>query len=221
MVELKSVKSRKWLIMLLAAGSVQAAVYQIDTAHSDVLFKVKHMGISTVTGKFEKFGGTFSVDPENIKATKGSANIDANSINTSNPKRDGHLKGDDFFDVEHFPSIKFVSKEVRDINIKDSTCTLLGDLTIRGNTKEISLHVKGGGVMKDGWGNERAAFTARGRINRLDFGIKWNKLVEAGGLVVASEVDLELNFEGMRKLESPAVTPAKTKESLSPAKTVK
>lgn len=221
MFELKSVTFRKWLIMMLMAGSVQAAVYEIDTAHSDVLFKVKHMGISTVTGKFEKFGGTFSVDPENIKATKGNATIDVNSISTSNPKRDGHLKGDDFFDVEHFPTIKFVSKEVRDIKKKDSTCTLLGDLTIRGNTKEIALHVKGGGVMKDGWGNERAAFTASGRINRLDFGIKWNKLVEAGGLVVAPEVDLELNFEGVRKLESPAAVPVKAKEALSPAKKVK
>ena len=209
------------LILVLMVGSIQAAEYQIDSAHSTILFKVKHLGISTVTGKFEKFGGSFSVDPGNIKATKGTASIDVGSITTSNAKRDGHLKSNDFFDVEHFPAIKFLSKEVRDINEKDSTCTLIGDLTMRGTTKEIALHVKGGGIMKDGWGNERAAFTANGSINRIDFGLKWNKLVETGAMVVAPEVQLVLEFEGVRKLEAPSAVPSNAKPPVSPAKPIK
>jgi len=188
--------------LTLFARSTFAAEYNIDTTHSEITFKVKHMGISTVTGKFEKFGGTFSVDPKNVKATKGMAEIDVNSITTSNPKRDGHLKGDEFFDVAHFPSIKFVSKEVRDVNEADSTCTLVGDLTMRGITKEILLKVKGGGVMKDDWGFERAAFSAVGHVNRFDYGLKWNKAIETGGFVVGQDVELNLSFEGMRKLDA-------------------
>lgn len=186
------------------AGLASAETYSVDTAHSDISFKVRHMGISNVTGKFEKFGGTFSVDPKNVKATTGNLTIDVNSINTSNPKRDGHLKGEDFFDAAKYPEIKYVSKEVRDVNEKDSTCTLVGDLTIHGITKEVALKVKGGGIMNDGWGNERAAFVASGKINRFDYGLKWNKTVEAGGLIVGPEVELNLAFEGVRPLAANA-----------------
>jgi polyisoprenoid-binding protein YceI len=189
-------------------GAASAETYNVDTSHSDVVFKVRHMGISNVTGKFEKFGGTFSVDPKNIKSTTGDLTIDVNSINTGNPKRDGHLKGDDFFDAAKNPQIKFVSKSVKDINEKDSTCTLVGDLTMRGVTKEIALKVRGGGIMNDGWGNERAAFTASGKVNRFDYGLKWNKTVEAGGLVVGPEVELVLAFEGVRPLAAKPAAPA-------------
>ena len=209
------------LLVTALAGTAAAAEYSIDTAHSEVSFKVKHMGISTVTGKFEKFGGTFSVDPKNVKATKGTAEIDVNSINTSNAKRDGHLKSEDFFDAAHFPAIKFVSKEVKDVNEADSTCTLVGDLTIRGTTKEIALKVKGGGIVNDGWGNERAAFAATGRINRFDFGLKWSKALETGGLVVAKDVDLVLSFEGVRKLEASAKPASKVEAKPSEAKPAK
>ena len=193
-------------------GLAQAETYSVDTAHSDIAFKVRHMGISNVTGKFEKFGGTFSVDPKNIKATTGNLTIDVNSVYTGNAKRDGHLKSDDFFDAASHPTMTFVSKEVKDVNEKDSTATLVGDLTIRGVTKPVSLKIKGGGIMNDGWGNERAAFTANGKINRFDYGLKWNKTVEAGGLVVAPEVELNLAFEGVRKLATP-VGVAATKEA--------
>ena len=204
---LKSGFRKLGLLLVLSTLAVRggAAEYQIDTAHSDVTFRVKHMGISTVSGKFQVFGGSFTVDPKNVKATNGSATIDVNSINTANAKRDGHLKSNDFFDVEHFPTIKFVSKEVRAVNEKDSTCTLIGELTMRGVTKEIALQVKGGGIIHDGWGNERAAFLANGRINRFDFGLKWNKAIEAGGLVVSADVDMVLAFEGIRKLDSTKV----------------
>jgi polyisoprenoid-binding protein YceI len=191
------------------AVAVHAETYQVDAAHTDVEFKVKHMGISTVTGGFTEFSGSFDVDPKNVKATKGSLTIDVNSITTGNAKRDGHLKSDDFFDAAHFPEMKFVSKEVRDINEKDSTCTLLGDLTIRGTTKEVALKVKGGGIVSDPMMGQRAAFSATGRINRLDYGLKWNKTMEAGGFVVSPEVDLVLNFEGVHKPEAAAKTESK------------
>ncbi|MDB5050718.1 MAG: YceI family protein [Fibrobacteres bacterium] len=205
------------LLVSALAMAAHAETYNIDTAHTDITFKVRHMGISNVTGKFEKFGGTFSVDPKNIKATKGNMTIDVNSISTGQPKRDGHLKSEDFFDVAHHPEMKFVSKEVKDVNEKDSTATLVGDLTIRGITKEVLLKIKGGGIINDGWGNERAAFTANGTINRFDYGLKWNKALESGGLVVAPEVQLILAFEGVRKLAPAAPAKAEKAES-APAK---
>ncbi|MDB5102675.1 MAG: YceI family protein [Fibrobacteres bacterium] len=206
-----SVQFGSLLLASALAIAAHAETYNVDTAHTDITFKVRHMGISNVTGKFEKFGGTFDLDPKNVKATKGNLTIDVNSINTSNAKRDGHLKSDDFFDAAHHPEIKFVSKEVKDINEKDSTATLVGDLTMRGVTKPVSLKIKGGGIIKDGWGNERAAFTATGKINRFDYGLKWNKALETGGMVVAPDVDLILAFEGVRPL-APAA-PAKAEKA--------
>jgi polyisoprenoid-binding protein YceI len=200
-------------------GLASAETYNVDTAHTDISFKARHMGISNVTGKFEKFGGTFSVDPKNVKATTGNLTIDVNSISTGNAKRDAHLKGEEFFDAAKNPEIKFVSKEVKDVNEKDSTCTLVGDLTIRGVTKDVALKVKGGGIMKDGWGNERAAFTATGKINRFDYGLKWNKTVEAGGLVVGPEVELNLAFEGVRPVGAGAQKAGKVESK--PAKAEK
>ena len=198
--------------LFAGALSTQAAEYTIDASHSDVLFKVKHMGISTVTGSFGEFSGTFSVDPKNVDKTTGNLTIKAASVNTNNAKRDGHLKSDDFFNAEKYPEIKFVSKAVKNINLKDSTADLVGDLTIRDVTKEIVLKVKGTGILaRDPWGMERAAFTATGRINRLDYGLKWSALLEGGGMVVAPDVDLVLAFEGTRPAAAPA-TPAKKKK---------
>lgn len=192
--------------VLAGALSISAAEYQIDASHSDVIFKVRHMGISTVTGSFSEFSGSFDLDPKKVDKTTGNLTIKVNSVNTNNAKRDGHLKGDDFFNAEQYPEIKFKSKSVRKVNMKDSTAELVGDLTIRDVTKEIVLKVKGKGLLaKDPWGLERAAFSATGRINRFDYNLKWNSLIEGGGMVVAPDVDLELNFEGTR----PSAVPAK------------
>lgn len=189
------------------AGQAAAAEYKIDGSHSEVVFKVRHMGLSTVSGRFDKFEGSFDVDPKSIKATKGSLVIETASINTGNAKRDGHLRQPDFFDAANHPQIKFVGTEVKDINEKDSTATLVGDLTMHGVTKPVSLKIKGGGIINDGWGNERAAFTATGKLNRFDYGLKWNKAVEAGRLVAGEEVELNLAFEGTRPAAQPAAAP--------------
>ncbi len=180
--------------------SASASEFTIDAAHSEIIFKVKHLGISTVTGHFLKFSGSFIVDAKNVKATKGSAVIDAASINSGNDKRDEHLKGPDFFEVAKFPELKYASKEVRKVSDKDSTCELVGDLTMHGVTKEIILTVKGGGILaNDGWGNERAAFSASGKLNRKDFGLNFGKIMDNGGLVVGDMVDVVLSFEGVYK----------------------
>lgn len=207
---MRSVKTLAAMLLGALAVSAVAAEYTIDAPHSDVIFKVRHMGIATVSGSFGTFSGSFNVDPKNVGATTGSATIQVASINTNNAKRDGHLKSDDFFNAEQFPEIKFVSKSVRKVNMADSTAELVGDLTIRDVTKEIVLKVKGSGILaKDPWGNERAAFTASGVINRFDYNLKWNSVIEGGGFVVAPEVELVLAFEGVRPAAPGA--PAKKK----------
>ena len=199
--------------LLAGVLTANAAEYTIDAPHSDVLFKVKHMGISTVTGSFGEFSGSFDVDPKNVGKTTGSLVIKTASVNTNNAKRDGHLKSDDFFNAEKYPEIKFVSKSVRNINMADSTADLVGDLTIRDVTREIVLKVKGTGILaRDPWGNERAAFTATGRINRFDYNLKWSALIESGGMVVAPDVDLVLSFEGVRPAAAVPAAPAKKKK---------
>jgi len=179
---------------LLAAN---AAEYKIDMAHTELLFKVRHMGISTVTGRFDSVSGSFNVDPKNLKAATGNATIYVNTINTNNGKRDGHLKSDDFFNAEKFPEIKFKSKRVENVNMKDTTCDLIGDLTIRDVTKEVTLKIKGEGIANDGYGNDHAAFSATGTINRFDYNLKWNKMIETGSLMVGQDVQLDLSFEGL------------------------
>ena len=199
-------------VVFAGALTSHAADYTIDGAHSDVIFKVRHMGISTVTGSFAEVSGSFNVDPKNVAATTGSAVLKVASVNTNNVKRDGHLKSDDFFNAEQYPEIKFVSKSVRNVKLSDSTADLVGDLTIRDITKEIVLKVKGTGILaKDPWGMERAAFTASGTINRFDYNLKWSSLLEGGGFVVAPEVDLVLSFEGVRPAGAPAAPAAPVK----------
>ena len=195
--------------ILFAGGTVSAAEYQIELSHSELLFKVKHMGISTVTGRFDSFKGSFDLDAKNIAATTGSLTIETKSINTSNVKRDSHLRSEDFFNADSFPELKFKSKSIRNVNHSDSTCELVGDFTMRNVTKEIVLKIKGGGFVQDPYGNERAGFSATGKINRFDYGLKWNKLLEAGGLVVGPEVELALTFEGVR----PSAVPVKPMEN--------
>jgi polyisoprenoid-binding protein YceI len=177
--------------------TANATEYKIDMAHTELLFKVRHMGISTVTGRFDSLEGSFNVDPKNLKATTGWATIYVNTINTNNEKRDNHLKSDDFFNAAEYPTIKFKSKSVQNINMKDTTCDLVGDLTIRNVTQEITLKIKGEGIANDGYGNDHIAFGATGTLNRFDYGLKWNKLLEAGSLVVGQDVQLDLSFEGL------------------------
>ena len=176
----------------------EVAEYMVDPDHSQVIFKVKHLAISTVTGRFDLFEGTYSVDLDNIANSSVDTTIAASSINTNKQKRDEHLRSDEFLDVEKYPNITFKSKEIKKGD--GNKFQIVGDLTIHGVTKEVTLDaVYEGHIASDPWGKERTAFIANGEINRKDFGMTWNKALEAGGFVVGDEVKITLEVEGIRK----------------------
>jgi polyisoprenoid-binding protein YceI len=185
------------LSALAVTGVAHAATYTIDSDHSEVGFKIRHLAISNVNGKFAEFSGSFAFDPANVKSSKVEAEIAIKSVNTSQQKRDDHLRGDDFFSAEKYPQMKFVSKTVEPSG-KDQF-KLAGDLTIRGVTKPITLNVTYSGSAKDPWGNEKAAFSAVTTISRKDFGLTWNKALETGGMVVGDEVTINLEIEGTKQ----------------------
>ena len=178
---------------IILATSAQAVEYDIDPAHSNVTFKIKHLSISTVSGRFDKFSGTFDADPANLKALKATADIDVSSIDTAEPKRDAHLRTPDFFDTAKFPQMTFVTKEVKDNG--GNKLSIVGDLTLHGVTKPVTLDAEFGGIAKDPSGTERAAITASTVINRKDFGIS----VNTGGVMLGEEVRVELSIEGIKK----------------------
>lgn len=181
---------------LLVASSVFAAEYKIDTAHSIVGFKTKHMMVGKVTGKFNKFEGTIQFDPSKVEESKINAVVDMASVDTNEPKRDAHLKSDDFFSVSKFPKMKFVSTKVK--KDSDKKFMMEGDLTLHGVTKNVKFDVEYSGEGKDPYGNMRAGFEARGMINRKDFGILWNKTMDGGGLVVSDEVEIMIDVEAIQ-----------------------
>lgn len=182
---------------VFVASTAFAADYTVDGDHSEVGFKVRHMGISSVAGRFLKVDGSFTFDAKNIAGAKAQATIAANSVDTRQAKRDEHLRTADFFDVQSHPEITFVSKEIKDI--QGNSFKVLGDLSIRGQSKPIVLNATFNGTTTDPWGNERAGFEAEATINRKDWGIVWNKLLDSGGLVVGEEVKITLQVEGVRK----------------------
>lgn len=182
------------LLAAVATLGAAAADYKIDTSHSSAQFAVAHLGISKTKGEFADVQGTVSYDAANLSATKIEAVIGVKTINTKDEKRDGHLKSPDFFDVEKFPTMKFVSTKVEKAGNNKLKAT--GNLTIKGVTKQVVLAIDGPtGEVKDPWGGLRRAASATTRINRKDFGITWNKTLDAGGLLVGDEVDIALEIE--------------------------
>lgn len=168
--------------------------WAIDPTHSEILFKVKHMVISTVTGQFESFTGTAESEGDSFEGASVTFEADTDSINTRNKDRDAHLKSDDFFNAEQYPKITFKSKSFTKVG--DDSYKLVGDLTIRDVTKEVALDVEYGGTIdNDGYGNVKAGFEATGKINRKEFGLRWNGATEAGQIIVSDEVKLLLNVQ--------------------------
>ncbi len=165
----------------------------IDPVHSEVKFKVKHLVVSTVTGQFKKFDAEVETERDDFENAKITFEADVNSIDTREPQRDGHLKSEDFFDAAKHPKISFVSKSFK--KKSGSDYELIGDITIRGTTKEIKLDVVYNGTVEGMDGNAVAGFEISGKLNRLDFGLKWNALTEAGGVVVSNEIKLEISLE--------------------------
>ncbi|MBU1097931.1 MAG: YceI family protein [Bacteroidetes bacterium] len=180
--------------VLISASSLFAQTnWTFDQAHSNVNFTVTHMIISEVDGNFRSFDGKVVSDGDNFENAKIEFNVDINSINTDNEKRDQHLKSDDFFNAEKFPKMLFKSKSLKKESGKN--WKMVGDLTIRDVTKEITLDVKFNGTIKDPWGNTRAGFKLTGELDRFDYNLKWNSALETGGLVVSKEVEITANIE--------------------------
>ncbi len=173
------------------------AIYKIDADHSDVMFKVKHLMISTVTGVFKKYDGALEIDEEDFTNAKVTFEADVDSVDTKNEQRDAHLKSDDFFNAGQFPKMTFKSEKIEKAG--DDEYRLMGDLTIRDITKPVELKVEYNGSTKDPWGMERMGFEVSGKINRKEYGLKWSAVTEAGGLVVADDVKLAMNVEMVKQ----------------------
>ncbi len=191
---------RRWAgaLALAAFAAVPAAhaqdTYTIDPVHSSIAFKVKHMMVSDVKGEFETFSGTIKLDPKNPENSSVEVTIEAASVSTNNEKRDGHLKSADFFDVEKFPALTFKSKKVEK---KGDQWVATGDLTMHGVTKEIELPFTLSGPMAIGPGSVLGV-SASTELNRQDYGVSWNKSLDAGGVVVSDKVRIELEVEAKK-----------------------
>jgi polyisoprenoid-binding protein YceI len=186
------------IVAVTTAGSAaQAEVYEIDPSHSTVGFKIRHLAISSVPGRFGDFSGTIEFDPKNIEKSHTEASIAIKSINTENTKRDDHLKGADFFDEAKHPAISFKTTKVEPVS--ESTFKATGDLMMHGVTKPVTLDVEYTGSATDPWGNKRVGFAATTSLSRKDFGITWNKALDAGGVVLGDEVKVTLEIEGIEK----------------------
>jgi len=173
--------------------------WQIDPQHSSAQFAVRHMAISTVRGAFSKVSGTLVLDEKDITKSSVEVSIEVSAVDTREPDRDKDLRSERLFDVAHYPTMTFKSKKVE--QIAPGRLKVTGDLTIRGTTKEVVLDVDGPTApVKDPWGNQRLAATATTKINRQDFGVKWNATLDNGGVVVGDDVNITIDVELIQKV---------------------
>jgi polyisoprenoid-binding protein YceI len=177
-----------------ASQGTKPTQWQIDPAHSAAHFSVRHLMISNVRGEFTKISGSAVLNPADLTKSTVEITIEAASVNTREPQRDEHLRSADFFDVASYPTLTFRSKRIESLGAENFKLT--GDLTIRGVTKEVTFDVEGPTPpVKDPWGNIRAGVTASAKLNRKDFGLVWNALTEAGGIVVGDDVKITIEAE--------------------------
>jgi polyisoprenoid-binding protein YceI len=179
------------------APSTGGSTWKIDSAHSNAEFAVKHMMISTVRGRFRTLEGTIHLNEAEPARSSLEAVIEAASVDTAEPKRDDHLRSADFFEVEKYPRLTFRSTRVE--QVKGDRWQITGDLTIRDVTKEVVLDTEYEGQIKDAYGLQRAAFSAQTELNRKDFGLNWNALIEAGGVAVGDKIRVTLNIAAVRQ----------------------
>lgn len=182
------------IVLIFGAGisSAEVARYDVDLDHSSIEFSVVHMVVSKTKGRFTDYKGFVEMDPDGIKIKAIEAVINTASINTNHEKRDGHLKDEDFFNVEKYPTITYKMKYSRKEGDK---IIAIGDLTLLGVTKEVTLTGKFNGLANDPYGNTRAGFSAEGTLNRKDFGMNWSKLLDSGGMIVGDDITLKLEIE--------------------------
>ncbi|MDX2151525.1 MAG: YceI family protein [Bryobacteraceae bacterium] len=182
----------------VAPAFAQVNSWNIDSSHSGAHFAVRHMMVSNVRGQFGKLSGTIEFDPKNLNGSKVNATIDVASINTQDQKRDEHLRSADFFDVAKFPTMTFVSKAIKPAGA--GKLQMVGDLTMKGVTKEVVFDVEGPSPELVARGTARSGASATAKINRKDFGITWNRALDAGGVAVGDEVSITIDIEMVRKL---------------------
>ena len=182
--------------LILTAGLASASVYTLDGTHTNVGFSVKHLMITNVKGDFKKYDATIDFDAATKSFKVFKANIDTASVNTGIEKRDNHLKSDDFFLSEKFPKMTF---EMKSYKADGTEGKMTGDLTIRGITKSVVLEVEEIATIKDFEGNSRVGFTLEGKINRMDYDLKWNKALELGGVAVSEEVKIIVDVQAKEK----------------------
>lgn len=175
---------------IFGSASLFAGIYNVDTVHSNVGFNVKHMMVSNVTGKFDRFSGLIDYDETTKTLNALNGKIDVASIDTANEKRDAHLKSADLFDAQQYPEITFTLDKVKG---RDA----YGKLSMHGVTKPIKLTLENNGIVKDPWGNTRIGLALSGQLNRKDYGITWNTVLEAGGVAVSENVKLDIQLEGI------------------------
>ena len=180
--------------------------WQIDTAHTSIDFSARHMMISKVRGRFERFSGTVNLDEQNPQNTRVDVTIDAVSINTREEQRDGHLRGADFLNVEQYPEIRFVSTKVE--RTGNATAKLYGDLTIRDVTRPVVLDVEYVGQSKSPWGTTNYGFEGRTKLNRKEWGLVWNVALETGGWLVSEEIGVDIQIELVKVPEQQPETAA-------------
>jgi polyisoprenoid-binding protein YceI len=173
-------------------ATLTKTVWAIDNAHSEITFKVRHMMIASVTGKFETFTATAETEGDDFTTAQVRFSAETASVNTHAADRDNHLRSADFFDSENHPEMTFESTSI-------SEDTMTGNLSIRGITKPITLKLEHGGMGKDPWGNTRIGFSVHGKINRKDFGLNWNAALEAGGVLVSEDVALNAEIQFVKQ----------------------
>jgi len=174
--------------------------WEIDSSHSSLHFSVRHLVIAKVRGSFARWSGTIQVPDGDFSKATVVVTIDASSIDTGVADRDGHLKSPDFLDAARYPELRFVGRRVQPRS--EGEIDVVGELTLKGVTREVVIHVEQHGQAKDPWGNVRAAFTAKTSIDRKDFGLAWNQVLETGGVMVGDRVDIEADIEAVKQVEA-------------------
>jgi polyisoprenoid-binding protein YceI len=172
-------------------ATASTRTYAIDLAHSSVHFSVRHLMISKVRGTFDKLSGTIELPADSNIPRSITVTVDATSVNTREPQRDGHLRSADFLDVEHYPSLTFVSTSVTPKG--SDAFVVTGQLEIHGTKREVTLNASLSGAGKDPWGNDRVGYEGTTKINRKDFGLTWNQALEAGGVAIGEDIDITID----------------------------
>jgi len=171
--------------------------WEIDTAHSEALFSVKHMMFSTVRGHFKVLSGSLNIDEEHPENSWVDAQVDVTSVDTRDERRDGHLRSPDFFDAEHYPTLTFKSSKVEKVG--NNHFKVLGELTMRGVTKPVVFDAEYHGQGKNPYGMQIAGLSAKTKVNRKEWGLNWNAALESGGVLVSEDVGIEIDLEAVQK----------------------